>query len=266
MNYLVLILSIPSFSMSGSYAFEEFEEANLGNELQCSIDGLCLVKYLLHTSNFSSNFVPYFQGEVIGTYEDYDEITCLYQCTLVDGCAWYSFDRNVATCLLLKDCPSLNEELNYISGQVECQLPSSTVPISSSTSSPVQKSGRKCLIVLEFQKINMNFVAKLLVVSGYYYDIGYVNKSEVIDLMDSINECQPWANHPTGTYLAAGAFLNQNLHICGGYNTNNYSTFETCFLVGPTSAEETLNLTIGSDESAAINFQGKLWYTGGESR
>ena len=112
----------------------------------------------------------------------------------------------------------------------------------------------------------MNFVAKLLVVSGYYFDMGYVNKSEVIDLMDSMNECQPWANHPTGTYLAAGAFLNQEFQICGGYNTNNYSTFETCFHISPTSAEPTLNLTIGSDESAAINFQGKLWYTGGESK
>ena len=121
------------------------------------------------------------------------------------------------------------------------------------------------IIVTEFKKINLNFVAKLLVVSGYYYDMGYVNKSEVIDLMDSMNECQPWANHPTGTYLAAGAFLNQKLHICGGYNTNNYSTYETCFLISPTSAEPTLNLTIGSDESAAINFQGKLWYTGGEN-
>ena len=79
---------------------------------------------------------------MIDTYEDYDEVTCLYQCTLVDGCAWYSFERNVGNCLLLKDCPSLNEELNYISGQVECQLPSSTVPVTSSTSSPVQISGR----------------------------------------------------------------------------------------------------------------------------
>ena len=82
------------------------------------------------------------QGEVIDTSMESDEVSCLYQCTLVDGCAWYSFEKSYGTCLFLKDCPSVNEELKYLSGQVECQL-GTTTPTPSTTSSPLTKSGKK---------------------------------------------------------------------------------------------------------------------------
>ena len=92
----------------------------------------------------SKRFSIILQGELIDTSVESDEVSCLYQCTLLDECAWYSFEVSFGTCLLLKDCPSVNEERKYLSGQVECQLESTTpTPTSSTTSSPLTKSGKK---------------------------------------------------------------------------------------------------------------------------
>ena len=112
--------------------------------------------------------------------------------------------------------------------------------------------------------INFYFAAKLLVVGGV--DISYVTKSEIIDLMNPMNECQPWADHPTGTRYAAGAFINNTLHICGGYRL---STLDDCYLISPTSAESSTSLRLGSSYSAASSYQGAsgaLIYTGGLSK
>ena len=83
-----------------------------------------------------------FQGQILGTSEATNEVDCWYQCTIYDGCQWYSY--GLGSCLFFNDCPSLNEDLkDYISGQVECQFGSSTpTPTSSTTSSPLTKSGK----------------------------------------------------------------------------------------------------------------------------
>ena len=76
-----------------------------------------------------------FQGQVLDTIEATNEVDCWYQCTIHYGCQWYSYGSGY--CLFLSDCPSLNEDLeDYISGQVECQFGSTTVPTIKTTSSP----------------------------------------------------------------------------------------------------------------------------------
>ena len=105
----------------------------------------------------------------------------------------------------------------------------------------------------------------MLVVGGYNTGNGFVTKTEVIDLVDPMNVCQPWADHPTGTALAAGAFINNALHICGGY-TPDKVTSDDCHLIGPTSAESSTSLRTGSTDSGGINYQGSLLFTGGWSK
>ena len=103
----------------------------------------------------------------------------------------------------------------------------------------------------------------MLVVGGDYG--GYITKSEVIDLMDPMNVCQPWADHPTGTKRAAGAFTNNALHICGG-ETPDEDYSDDCYLIGPTSAEASTSLRVGSQRSSGVSHQGSLLFTGGDSK
>ena len=104
----------------------------------------------------------------------------------------------------------------------------------------------------------------MLVVGGYYYP-DFVTESEVIDLINPMNVCQPWADHPTGTDYAAGAFINNALHICGG-TTPDETYSDDCYLIGPTSAESTTSLRTGSQVSAGVSHLGSLLYTGGDSK
>ena len=104
----------------------------------------------------------------------------------------------------------------------------------------------------------------MLVVGGYYNN-SYVTKTEVIDLINPMNLCQPWADHPTGTYRAAGAFINNALHICGGYTPDEFYS-DDCYLIGPTSAESSTSLRTGSQYSAGVSHLGSLLYTGGDSK
>ena len=107
------------------------------------------------------------------------------------------------------------------------------------------------------------FSAKLLVVSGYF-DY-YVTTSEVIDLMDPMNVCEPWADHPTGTFAAAGALVDNSLFICGG-NTPSAFYSNDCHLISPTNAEATISLNVGSKRSAAVEHHGSMYYMGGFSK
>ena len=119
--------------------------------------------------------------------------------------------------------------------------------------------------LVELLSINFYFAAKLLVVGGFKYP-DYATKSEIIDLINPMNVCQPWADHPTGTNYAAGAFINNALHICGGYYPADYPDYYYCFLISPTSAESTISLRTGSRNSAAVKHHGAMLYTGGYSK
>ena len=110
--------------------------------------------------------------------------------------------------------------------------------------------------------LNFHFAAKLLVVSGKDSGHNFVTQSEVIDLTNSSKVCQPWADHPTGTYYAAGALFDNQVIVCGGQTPeDDYST--DCHLISPNTTEAVVSLNIGSKSSAAIEFQEKLLLSGG---
>ena len=110
--------------------------------------------------------------------------------------------------------------------------------------------------------MNFYFAAKLLVVSGKDSGNNFVTKSEVIDLSNPSKACQPWADHPTGTYLAAGAFFNFQVILCGGVTPDeDYSN--DCHLITPTSTEAIVSLNVGSYKHAATEFHGKVLMSGG---
>ena len=110
--------------------------------------------------------------------------------------------------------------------------------------------------------LNFHFAAKLLVVSGKDSGNNYVTQSEVIDLANSSKVCQPWADHPKGTKLAAGALVDNQVMLCGGMTPeDDYST--NCHLISPNTTEAVVSLNIGSSYSAAIEFQEKLLLSGG---
>ena len=105
---------------------------------------------------------------------------------------------------------------------------------------------------------------KLLVVSGY--PVWSQNTiSEVIDLSNSSMSCQSWADHPMpNTYDQVGELINDKLLICGGVDANGPT--DTCFEIGPSSAEATMSLKIGSTDSASVSINGSLFVAGGISK
>ena len=104
----------------------------------------------------------------------------------------------------------------------------------------------------------------MLAVSGKDATNNYVTKSEVIDLVNSSKSCQPWADHPTGTYIAAGAFVDSQVILCGGDNPN-FSNSKDCHLITPNSSELIVSLNVGSKYSSAAEINGKVLVTGGWS-
>ena len=106
-------------------------------------------------------------------------------------------------------------------------------------------------------------LTKLLVVSGY--PVWSQNTiSEVIDLSNSSMSCQSWADHPMpNTYDQVGELINDKLLICGGVDPNGPT--DTCFEIGPSSAEATMSLKIGSTSSASVSINGSLFVAGGIS-
>ena len=111
--------------------------------------------------------------------------------------------------------------------------------------------------------MNFYFAAKLLVVSGADSGNNYVTKSEVLDLSNPSKACQPWADHPNGTKYAAGAFVDNQVIVCGG-ETPDYGYSTDCHLIPQTTTTEAVvSLNVGSTYSAAIEFQEKLLLSGG---
>ena len=90
----------------------------------------------------------------------------------------------------------------------------------------------------------------------------YVTKSEVIDLVNPTKSCQSWADHPTGTWFAAGALVDSQVIICGGDNPGEQLSFD-CHLITQATSEAIVNLNVGSRNSAGTEFNGKLLVAGG---
>ena len=90
----------------------------------------------------------------------------------------------------------------------------------------------------------------------------YVTKSEVIDLVNPTKSCQSWADHPTGTWFAAGALVDSQVILCGG-DTPDGQVSNNCHLITPASSEAIVSLNVGSRNSAATEFNGKVLVAGG---
>ena len=111
--------------------------------------------------------------------------------------------------------------------------------------------------------LNFYFTAKLLVVGGRYnHNSNYVTKSEVIDLANPSKTCQPWADHPTGISLAAGAFVDSQVILCGG-NLQSEVYSNDCHCITPTSTEAIVSLNVASASSAATEVNGQVLFSGG---
>ena len=104
----------------------------------------------------------------------------------------------------------------------------------------------------------------MLVVSGTDADdaSNYVTKSEVIDLANPSKSCQPWADHPTGTRFAAGAFVDSQVILCGGYILGEQLS-NGCHLITPESSEAIVSLNVGTSFSAAAEINGRVIVAGG---
>ena len=89
-----------------------------------------------------------------------------------------------------------------------------------------------------------------------------MTKSEVIDLVNPSKSCQPWADHPTGTKFAAGAFIDSQIILCGG-DTPNEQLSSNCHIITQKSSEAIVSLNVGSRNSAATEFNGKVLVAGG---
>ena len=116
--------------------------------------------------------------------------------------------------------------------------------------------------------ISIIFAAKIIVATGYnrknndYYD---VKETEIIDLVNPSNECQPWANHPVGTSAASGGILDNSLLICGGYTWSLvYSYTDKCFVIDQSNSNEgTQKLPTKSGSSGSTVINQTLFMTGG---
>ena len=49
-----------------------------------------------------------------------DKVACWSLCKSTEGCAWFSFDMDHRTCNLFEDCPEIEADPQFVSGQKEC--------------------------------------------------------------------------------------------------------------------------------------------------
>ena len=94
-------------------------------------------------------------------------------------------------------------------------------------------------------------LAKLLVAVGLAANGGEaVLNSEVVDLHDPNVTCQPWHAHPTGTFGAVGGLINDQLIICGGFDSKEITSL--CHALTPSTTDNLYNLSFASQHSASI--------------
>ena len=92
----------------------------------------------------------------------------------------------------------------------------------------------------------------------------FVSNSEVIDLHETGVICQPWPDHPVGTYGAVGGLFNDQFIICGGESRNGITNL--CHAMTPSIIDNPFNLSIASYFSASVVLdQDTLLVSGGKS-
>ena len=92
--------------------------------------------------------------------------------------------------------------------------------------------------------------------------------NEVIDLTNPSLSCQSWADHPLpNTRGEVGEIINDKLLICGGIESNGPTlATDSCFEIGPSSAEAAISLNVGSTYSASASINGSIFVSGGISK
>ena len=106
----------------------------------------------------------------------------------------------------------------------------------------------------------------MLVASGSPYLQNALN--EVIDLTNPSLSCQSWADHPRpNTHGEVGEIINDKLLICGGIEKNGPTlATDSCFEIGPYSAQTAISLNVGSTHSASVSINGSMFVSGGISK
>ena len=75
------------------------------------------------------------QGRILHFGTSADMVACLSLCKSTDRCAWFSFHTVLdQTCILFEDCPEIEEDPQFVSGQKECDYPPTTTP---TTTTPI---------------------------------------------------------------------------------------------------------------------------------
>ena len=81
------------------------------------------MKFDSYQNFFNGKNLLFIQGQIINSEISEDKVACLSLCKSTDECAWFSFDTTGhQTCILFVDCPEIEENPQYVSGQKECDL------------------------------------------------------------------------------------------------------------------------------------------------
>jgi hypothetical protein len=63
------------------------------------------------------------KGTTVDVLESKTKPSCQKQCQKNEKCNWFSFSKEQNICVHLENCPSINENNKYVSGEENCIIP-----------------------------------------------------------------------------------------------------------------------------------------------
>ena len=63
------------------------------------------------------------KGTTVDVLESRTKPSCQKQCQKNEKCNWFSFSKEQNICVHLENCPSINENNKYVSGEESCLIP-----------------------------------------------------------------------------------------------------------------------------------------------
>jgi hypothetical protein len=106
------------------------------------------------------------------------------------------------------------------------------------------------------------YIEKLLVTAGYDQ---FSDKTKVIDIFNSDNNCRPLAKFPVGMVQGAtGGLIGNKPAICGGFmNDDGNDHRKDCFVIGQSVTKQP-KMSKARGFAASVTFnENTLWVTGG---
>lgn len=160
---------------------------------------------------------------------------CHQMCLDIPNCGWFSYNKKEKICQVTADCPVLDKTcLDCVSSEGSCE----------------PKRG-----------------PTLFVVGGDPESSN--SKTEAVDLSGEMKTC----NKPIADFKyhigSVGTFIDNKIFVCGGMNMSSTSQYNMCFIYKSEKNEweNTVNLTEGRDNAAAILLNETHWWvTGGLGR